>query len=145
MAEKMPQTYDNHARFVPVYHYAMSLILLVNLGWSIWKLIGDFSFDTVLGVLMAATFIGMFYYLRTFPLTVQDRLIRLEMRLRLAEVLPDDLKPRIDELTVDQHVGLRFASDEELPELVRAALDEKLGRGEIKKRIKTWVPDYVRC
>jgi hypothetical protein len=70
--------------------------------------------------------------------------IRLEERLRLMSVLPEAMRPRIGELTDDQFIGLRFASDEELPGLVKRALDEKLRKKDIKKAVSNWRPDYLR-
>lgn len=152
MWEKKPQTYDNHARIVPPYHFGISLILVVNLLWTGWRLIqplfsdaAAFTFGRVMGFLLALAFIGLFWYCRVFPLAAQDRIIRLEMRLRLAEVLPEDLRGRAGELSPGQLIALRFAGDEELPELVRAVLDEGIDDGrEIKKRITSWQPDYLR-
>jgi len=83
---------------------------------------------------------------RIFALSVQDRVIRLEMRLRLAELLPMDLKGQINEFTVAQLVGLRFASNEELPELARRVLQDRItDRTAIKKMVKNWRPDYLRA
>ena len=151
MWEKKPQTFDNHARLVPPYHFGVSLILLINLLWTGWRLIqplfsdAAFSFSRVMGFLLALAFIGLFWYCRIFPLAAQDRVIRLEMRLRLAELLPEDLRQRAGDLTPGQLVALRFAGDEELPDLVRAVLDEGIAGGkEIKQRIKSWRPDYFR-
>jgi hypothetical protein len=88
----------------------------------------------------------MWAFSRLFSLTVQDRLIRLEMRLRMASVLPVDMRSRISEFTVAQLVSLRFASDEELPALARKVLDEKMNdRKSIKKLIKNWQPDELRA
>lgn len=146
MAEKMPQSYANHSRIVPVYHFVLSLIFLINLLASGWQLFKHPGFSTGIAFLVALALIGVYFYARTFPLHVQDRLIRLEERLRLAEILPDDLKGRIGELKESQLIGLRFAPDEEAPDLVRQILDGQLtGLGEIKKAIKTWRPDYFRC
>ena len=145
MAEKESQNLANHGRFVPFYHFVISLIVLINLGWSIWKLIADFSGDRVIGFLVAVALVGIFWYSRIFPLAVQDRVIRLEMRLRLQEVLPKELRGRIAELEPGQLIGLRFASDEELPDLVSEVLAGSLQRGEIKKRIKDWQADTLRC
>lgn len=152
MAEREPQNYANHAKFVPAYHYFAAGVLVINLLWALWKLgrtfFSDahaFDLELVLGVLMALAFMVMFLYLRLFALAVQDRVIRQEMRLRLAEILPDDLKARIEELTRGQFVGLRFASDAEMPDLMREALDNGLQGSEIKKKIKDWQPDHLRC
>ncbi len=146
MAELRPQTYANHARYVPLYHFVIAGILVIYLGGAVWRLLRSFSFDAVLGVLLALALLGMFYYLRAFPLTVQDRLIRLEMRLRLQGVLPEDLAARIEELTPGQLVALRFASDGELPGLVREVLEQGLtDRTAIKKNIQHWQPDHLRC
>ena len=146
MADNEAQTYATHRRFVPMYHFSTAAVLLVNLVWAVWKLIKGPGFETVMGLLLALAFISMFYYLRTFPLKVQDRLIRTEMRLRLHEVLPDDLRGRIAELEAGQCVGLRFASDGELPDLVREVLDQGItDREAIKKKIKNWQPDNFRC
>jgi len=95
---------------------------------------------------VGAALIALFVVLRNSALTVQDRLIRLEMRLRLAGLLPADLLPRIPEFSVAQLVSLRFACDEELPALARRVLDEKLeDRKAIKKLVKNWQPDYLRA
>ena len=146
MAEKKPQTYENHAKFVPTYHFVAFGILVINLGWSIWALIAAPSGGAVVALLLAVALLLMFFHMRTFPLSVQDRVIRLEMRLRLGEVLPEDLRPRIGELTRGQLVALRFAGDGELPELVREVLEGRLtGASAIKKKIKDWQPDYLRC
>lgn len=146
MANREPQTYANHAKIVPPYHYGLTLLLLANLLWSAWRLIQEPSIDSTIALLTSFALIGLFWYTRIFPLAVQDRLIRLEMRLRLAEVLPEDLRGRINELSRGQFVALRFASDEELPDLVRQVLGGELTKGsEIKKSIKNWQADHLRC
>ncbi|HEX7253477.1 MAG TPA: DUF6526 family protein, partial [Thermoanaerobaculia bacterium] len=97
-------------------------------------------------LLMALAILGLFFYTRTFALTVQDRVIRLEMRLRLKKVLPPDLAARILELDPGQLIALRFASDPELPDLVREVLTNDIhDRDVIKKKIKDWQGDYLRC
>ena len=123
------QSYANHRKFVPWWHFFAPLVLLVNLVWALWKLGKAFTsdvmvvtFDGVLTVLVAFALLVVWFYSRIFPLAVQDRVIRQEMRLRLARVLPDDLKGRIDELGRGQIIGLRFASDAELPDLTRGGL-----------------------
>jgi hypothetical protein len=97
-------------------------------------------------VLVGALLIALFGFVRRSAVTVQDRLIRLEMRLRLAGLLPSELQPRIPEFTLDQLISLRFASDAELPALARKVLDEKLvDRKAIKRLIKDWQADYLRA
>jgi hypothetical protein len=139
------QTFENHARYVPLYHGVLFGIVIVNLVWSVIRIIRRLSADTVVALLMALAVLLLFYYARRFALTVQDRMIRLEMRLRLAKVLPADLAQRIGELTVSQLIGLRFASDEELPKLVRKVLTEGIAdRTAIKRMVRNWQGDYLR-
>jgi hypothetical protein len=146
MAEPARQSYANHARFVPPFHFLLSAILLVNFVWCVYRAIVAFSWPTLLSALMGFAFLLMFVYMRTFPLTVQNRVIRLEMRLRLAGVLPAELKPRIPELTVAQLIALRFAADAELPGLIREVLDRKVTRPrDIKQKILDWQADHLRA
>jgi hypothetical protein len=121
--------------------------MVINFVWSLFRLrtLG-FSFAGIFGVLLAAALVVLVFYARLFPLAVQDRLIRLEERLRCERLLPADLRPRIGEFSADQLVALRFACDAELPLLARKVLDEKLTeRKAIKKLIKNWKPDYQRA
>jgi hypothetical protein len=146
MAERVPQTYANHARFVPGYHFLASSLVLVNLIYSIVQNFRDPSVRTLVGTLTAIALVLLWVYPRIFALSVQDRVIRLEMQLRLQRILPDDLKARIGEITRGQFVALRFASDAELPALVRKVLDEKItDKRQIKMAIKDWQPDYLRA
>ncbi|MCH9031683.1 MAG: hypothetical protein IIB00_05430 [candidate division Zixibacteria bacterium] len=145
MAEKYPQTFENHFRFVPLYHFVVFGVFFVNLIWSIVRVVQNFSYHSAFLVLVAIALILLFYFTRAFALKVQDRVIRLEMSVRLERILPDDLKSRIDELTPDQLISLRFASNSELPGLCRKILEEKItDRKEIKKLIKDWQGDYLR-
>ena len=139
------QNFKNHGKFVPLYHFFALPVLIINfvvqLYW--WIKLGLAHFFPVLTA--AALFLGVLYA-RLFALAVQDRLIRLEEKLRYERVLPEELRWRADELTVDQFVSLRFASDEELPQLMRKVLDDKLTeRKAIKALIKNWRPDYLRA
>lgn len=143
------QSFANHSKFVPGFHFVASFILLVNLAWSIfrlfWPLPGVPVFDRLLAVAVAVALGLMLWYLRTFPLKAQDRVIRLEETLRMERLLPADLRPRIGELRPGQFVALRFASDEELPELTRAVLDGGLrDQKAIKQRIRGWRADHFR-
>ncbi len=145
MAQGTPLTYATHRRYVPLYHFVASLLLLIYLAYAGWKLVGDFSLDRAASFILGIAVVIVYFYTRTFPLGVQDRLIRLEEQLRLQRLLPVSLHPRIPDFTVDQLVALRFVTDTDLPALAQRVLDEKLeGREEIKKQITTWRPDDIR-
>ena len=138
------QNFKNHARFVPAYHYVAGPILIVNLLWAILGLT-DPSLQAAREVLVAVALVILFLYARVFALRAQDRVIRVEMRLRMRELLPDDLQGRIDEFTPRQMVGLRFAGDAELPDLARKVLDENIAAATpIKKLIRDWRGDHYR-
>ncbi len=141
-----PQNMSNHARFIPGFHFATGLLVILNLLWSFYRVFKNPGMDAASTVVVAIILIALFWYLREFPLTVQDRVIRLEERLRLERLLPADLKPRILEFTRDQLVALRFAGDSELPELARRVLDENMkDRKSIKSAVKIWRPDHFRA
>jgi len=141
------QNFSNHTKFFPPFHFFVIPVLLVNLGVQVhWMIVFWFSFTGLFGVLFALALILGFLSARIFALSVQDRVIRLEERLRYQRLLPADLQPRIDEFTVAQLVSLRFAGDAELPALARKVLDEKMQqRKAIKQLVKTWRPDYLRA
>ncbi|MHB8412817.1 MAG: DUF6526 family protein [Candidatus Acidiferrales bacterium] len=141
------QTFANHSRIVPAFHMVALPILLLNFVYAIYELVHTwFLFAALVSLLVAIALLLVALYARMFTLTVQDRVIRLEMRLRLEKLLPADLKPRIQEFTVGQLIALRFASDAELPDLARRVLDEKVqDRKAIKQMIKTWKPDHLRA
>ena len=142
----MSQNYSNHVKFVPPFQFFALPVLLLNLGWSIYHLVENVSADTVITTLLAVALIIVALCGRIFALKVQDRVIRLEMRLRMAEVLPPELRARISEFTVEQLIGLRFASDAELPALARTVLDQKIAaRKPIKQMVKNWQADDVRA
>ena len=145
MSEAQPQNYGNHARFVAPFHYVAMPILLINFGWSIYRAATAMSAETIIWALTALALIIVGLFSRIHALWAQDRVIRLEMRLKLIEVLPDDLKSRIYDLSTGQLVALRFASDAELPGLVRRVLDGSLTEQKaIKQAIVNWQADYQR-
>jgi hypothetical protein len=141
------QNFANHTKIVPTFHFFALPVFLINFLWSLyrgWKL--GISFEGIFGVIFAAALVVLLFRARLFALAVQDRVIRLEERLRYERLLPADLQARINEFTVDQIVSLRFASDAELPALARRVLDEKMTeRKAIKQQIKNWKPDYLRA
>ncbi len=139
------QNLANHARIVPPFHYVALPILLLNFIWAVRGLFNGMTFDAILSVLVAVALIIVALFARVFALGAQDRVIRLEMRLRMRELLPEDLRGRINDFTPTQMVGLRFASDAELPELARKVLDENIAKATpIKKMITDWQGDYFR-
>jgi hypothetical protein len=144
MAEKKPQTFANHARFDPLFHViVIPVFFLTAIAATvhfIWRPSWHSASFFVISVAAAIAVLKI----RLYALKVQDRVIRLEERLRLATLLPEPLRPRIPELTEDQLIALRFASDAEVPKLADRALSEKLSRADIKKAIQVWRPDYFR-
>jgi hypothetical protein len=141
------QNFANHTKRVPAFHFFVLPVLLINVGWSVyrWKT-SLFSMDGAVWVLTSVAILVGFLCARLFALTVQDRVIRLEERLRYERLLPQGLQARIGEFELAQLVSLRFASDVELPALARKVLDEKItNRKEIKKLVKIWRPDHLRA
>ncbi|TFG46705.1 MAG: hypothetical protein E4H41_01345 [Gemmatimonadales bacterium] len=140
------QNYSNHARYVPGFHFVLAALLLVILGAQIYHLAVRPSLGTLLGLAYALVLFFMFWYMRAFAVTVQDRVIRLEERLRMASLLSAEMQPRINDFAPQQLVALRFASDAELPALAKRVLDEKLtDQKVIKAMIKDWRADYLRA
>ena len=140
-----PQSAENHAQLVTGYHMVGTALLLAVLIYSVVGMVRDFSVPAVMSFVLAIVLLLVAAYARVFPLGVQDRVIRLEERMRMERVLPDDLKARIMDVSTNHLIGLRFAPDEELPDLVRQVLDGSLTtRKEIKAAIKNWRADNQR-
>ena len=145
MAEKLPQTYANHTRFDPPFHYFLAPGALVLIVLTIMNVFRHSSqFDAWILLLMAILFFAALFLVRLYPLKAQDRIIRLEERLRLQTVLSTPLARRVPELTEAQLIALRFASDNELPALVEKALAAKMPARDIKKNIVAWRADTFR-
>jgi hypothetical protein len=151
MAEKKPQTLANHTRWDPPFHFFLLPVLALGLILTLIHFFAHITHGDIrdhihafLLIVLAVAFIIWLTKTRLYALRVQDRVIRLEERLRLTQLLSEPMRARIPELTEEQLVGLRFASDAELPKLAERALNEKLSRDDIKKAIQTWRPDYWR-
>ena len=114
-----PQTLKNHARFDPLYHLILALILLFNLVYSVLYLVRHVSWRNGWFVVLSVAAILLLLRMRQYPLKVQDRVIRLEERLRLQALAPTEWRPQIQRLTEDQLIALRFASDEEVAALAQ--------------------------
>jgi Family of unknown function (DUF6526) len=142
-----PQSYKNHARWDPPFHFFVLPMLLLNFIFSIYITIHHWPEHPHLHIwwiVMAVVFFMMAGGGRSAALRAQDRIIRLEERLRLAQLLPLEDRARIADLTIDQLIALRFASDEELPALTRKTLAQNLDKKAIKQSIVNWRADNHR-
>jgi len=151
VTENDSQTLSNHTRFDPWFHFFVLPVFGLGVILSFVHFFahineGEFRdhFHSFLIILLALALLVLAFKERLYALKVQDRVIRLEERLRLSAILPESQRAQIPQLTEDQLIGLRFASDAELPKLVELAVREKLSRKDIKKAIQNWRPDYWR-
>ena len=145
MAEKLPQSFANHVRLHPPFHFFLLPGTLVLLILSIVNVVRRYHrLDAWILLLIGILLPVAVFLIRTNSLRVQDRLIRLEERLRLQTLLSAELRSRIGELTESQLVALRFASEEELPALVAKVLAARMASKDIKKAIVTWRADTFR-
>lgn len=141
---RQPQSYSRHARFDPPFHFFVIPVLLLNIIVVGYWLIRRPGLGGAWLLVLSCALLVLAGRSRAYATHLQDRIIRLEERLRLMQVLPEPLRARVGELSTPQLIALRFASDAELPALVMRALDEKLDRDGIKKAITEWRPDYLR-
>lgn len=147
------QSFSNHARYVPGFHFVTFGLLAVNLiwrllfAWRVYGLVGRTLFvDAVMDVVLAVALLLLAWYTRVFPLRVQDRVIRGEERERLARLLPAEQRARIPELSTRQLIALRFASDDEAAALAGKVLDERITDPKaIKALIRGWRADHLRA
>jgi hypothetical protein len=144
MAENPLQNLANHSRFDPPFHFFLLPLVLILWITSVVFLVRHPGWEHLWGLLLVTALFVAAGKARGYALKVQDRVIRLEERLRLATLLPEPLRSQIAKLNESQLIGLRFASDEETPALVQRTLSENLSRADIKKAIKNWQPDYWR-
>lgn len=144
MAAQSEQNFKNHAKFDPPFHFFLAPVTLIGVVWSIKNVLGHASTNSVGHLIVAITAFVAVFKMRIYSLKVQDRVIRLEERLRMATVLPEPLRARIGELTEAQLIGLRFASDGELPALVEKTLAGNLGTKQIKQLVQHWRADHFR-
>ena len=144
MAEATPQTLANHVRFDPPFHYFIAPVLVISWILSVVVAVRHPGFLHFWIVIFNTALVVAVTRFRQYALKVQDRVIRLEERLRLASLLSDSLRPQIAKLSEGQLIALRFASDEEVAELVERTLSTNLAPADIKKAIKNWRPDYWR-
>jgi hypothetical protein len=139
------QTRASHRRFIPFWHFFALPVLIANVGVEAVRFFRAPSFPTGWPVVVAVALVIGIFLSRSMPLRAQDRIIRLEERLRFEKILPPDLRGRINDLSAEQIIGLRFAPDEEVPELTRRALSGELKtRADIKREIRNWRADHLR-
>jgi hypothetical protein len=144
MSNAKTQSLKNHARLDPAFHVILALVLLVNLIYSIVHLVQHLSFRSGWFVVLSFAIVVLYLRVRQYPLKVQDRVIRLEERLRLQGLAPAEWHTQIYRLSEDQLIALRFASDDEVVALAKQAIEENLDRKQIKERIHNWRADEWR-
>ena len=147
MSESTTQSLKSHARFDPPYHFVLGFFLIANLVFAVFHLVRHWHTAPLsAGWFLVLSIVAFIPYikLRTYPLKVQDRVIRLEERMRLQALAPAEWHTQIYRLTEDQMIGLRFAADDEVVELAKQALEHNLNRKQIKERIKSWRADNWR-
>jgi len=151
VAESKPQSFANHTRLDPPFHFFIIPVFALGVVLSLIHFFAHLShsdfrdnFHAFLLILLALALLALVFKTRLYAVKVQDRVIRLEERLRLMQLMPEPLRARIPEITEDQLCGLRFASDAELPKLAERALNEKLNRKQIKQAVQNWRPDNWR-
>jgi len=144
MSDATPQSLKNHARLDPLYHMVLAVIVIANVIVSIVHLVRHPCFSSAWLVVLSVALFILILRMREYPLKVQDRVIRLEERLRLQALAPAAWHTQIYRLSEDQLIGLRFAGDDEVVALAKMALEENLTRKQIKQRIRNWRADNWR-
>lgn len=142
---RRPQSFENHAMMVPAFHYFTSPVLIFCVGYFGYRAVTEPSADSVVALVFGIAVFMVALFARLFALGVQDRVIRLEERLRMERILPPEMRARIGELSTRQLIALRFASDAELPELTARVLSGELTEGRaIKAEVREWRADHQR-
>ena len=144
MSNTSPQNLKNHARLDPMFNIVLALVLLLNLIYSIIHLVRHLSFRSGWFVVLSMAVIILYFKVRQYPIKVQDRVIRLEERLRLQALAPAEWHSQISRLSEDQLIALRFAGDDEVVALAKQALEQNLNRKQIKEHIRNWRADDWR-
>ena len=138
------QSLKNHARLDPAYHILLFATYLLNLVYAGFHVYRQPSLSSGWYVVLSLVAIVPLLKIRTYPLKVQDRVIRLEERLRLQALAPQEWHTQLYRLTEDQLIALRFAADDEVVGLAKQALEQNLNRKQIKERIRSWRADDWR-
>lgn len=139
------QTYANHTRWHPPFHFFVLPVMLINFVWSIVDCVRNPGLNQAWWIVVSAALVGLTFFARTNALKAQDRIIRLEERLRYQQLLPAELAQQCGSLGIGPIIALRFASDEELEGLIREVLGGRLAKSaDIKKAIRNWRSDTFR-
>jgi hypothetical protein len=144
MADPVSQNFSNHTRYDPLFHFFVLPVFAITLIATVVHLVRRPGLHSAWVVVFVVAAVVVVFKSRLYAIKVQDRVIRLEERMRLASLVGESLRPRIGEFTESQLVGLRFASDAELPALAARALSEKMSCTEIKRAVQQWRPDDWR-
>jgi hypothetical protein len=144
MAAQPVQNYANQTRWDPPFHMFVLPVAAINILAAFWNVVRSPGLGSAWFVVLALAGAVAVMKIRTYALKVQDRLIRLEERLRLSQLLAQPLRDRIGDLTEAQLIALRFASDTEIPALVERALEGTMLPRELKQAVVNWRPDYFR-
>ena len=144
MAKPATQSYASHTAWDPITHFILGPIFLINLGLRIYFAVQQPTLDMWWSVVIAAALFVLNVKVRVYTLKVQDRVIRLEERQRLTNLVPEPWRSKVNDLTPGQLIALRFASDAEIPALVEHVMSKQMQAKEIKKAIQVWRPDYSR-
>lgn len=139
-----PQSFKNHARFDPLFHFFLGSVVFINVICAIVALIRHPHWHSAWWLVLSVAALVAAFKIRLYALKVQDRVIRLEERLRLQALAPAEWRAQIYRLSEDQLIGLRFAAADEVVELAKQALEQNLNRKQIKQRIKNWRADHWR-
>jgi len=140
-----PQSAASHAKMVPMYHYVAFALIFIPTVYFLYLVVTAFSVPALMATAFGVGVIIATLFARLFPLGVQDRVIRLEERLRLARVLPAEMQGDIDSIGTGVLIGLRFAPDDELEDLVRRIQSGELAdRKAVKMAVKNWRADHQR-
>jgi hypothetical protein len=144
MPDSSPQSFSHHTRYDPLFHFFILPVFVITLIATIVHLVRRPGLHSAWLVVVVIAVLVAVFKIRLYALKVQDRVIRLEERLRLQALAPTEWHSQIYRLTEDQLIGLRFAADDEVVELAKQALEHNWNRKQIKERIQNWRADYLR-
>jgi len=139
------QTYANHTRWHPPFHFFVLPVMIINVVWSIVYFFISLGWNRGWAIVVSLALLLLASVARTNALRAQDRIIRLEEQIRYQQILSDDCAQQARSLTIDQIIALRFAPDEEVEALVRGVLEGRLRKSaDIKRAVNTWRADHLR-